>query len=184
MTLSFLIGTAASLLLAPSDSARPKTVSPAVPPAKETGMRTAVAVVADSVVVQKSARTLALYHQGVPVRVYFIALGQNPVGDKVQKGDNRTPEGVFRIINRNPDSKYHLALRISYPDEAHAARARALGVEAGGDIMIHGLPDESAGAGVFHRVQNWTNGCIAVTNDEIEEIWRAIPDGTPIQIKP
>jgi murein L,D-transpeptidase YafK len=127
---------------------------------------------------------LTLYQRGTPVRVYFVALGKHPVGDKVARGDDRTPEGLFRIQAHNPDSKYHLALRISYPDASHLARAKAQRVEAGGDIMIHGLPPQFESVGAAHRDSDWTNGCIAVTNDEIEEIWRAVPDGTPIQIKP
>src|SRR5438105_4458379 len=111
MMLLALVGTAASLLLAPSDSVRPKN-APARPAAPvSTSRLPAIPVVADSLVVTKSAHTLALYNHGVPVRVYFVALGRNPVGDKQQKGDYRTPEGLFHIANRNPDSQYHLALR-------------------------------------------------------------------------
>jgi murein L,D-transpeptidase YafK len=183
MTLSYIVATAA-LLLAPSDTTKANAARNGVSKPASATRGPAIQVVADSVVVDKTGRTLALYQRGFPVRIYFIALGRNPVGDKVQAGDNRTPEGVFRISTRNPDSRYHLALRISYPDEAHAARARALGVEPGGDIMIHGLPKGAEEAGVTHRSRDWTNGCIAVTNEEIEEIWRAIPDGTPIHIKP
>ena len=139
---------------------------------------------ADSIVVEKSAHRLALYQRGKLVRTYFVALGQQPVGDKVSRGDRRTPEGRFRIEARNPASRYHRALRISYPDSAHRARARALGVSPGGDIMIHGLPRRQAWVGPAHRDFDWTEGCIAVTNQEIEEIWSAVPVGTPIHIKP
>ena len=118
------------------------------------------------------------------MRTYLVALGQQPVGDKVRRGDMRTPEGLFRIEARNPRSRYHLALRISYPDAAHTARARALGVSPGGDIMIHGLPERQAWVGAAHRDFDWTEGCIAVTNAEIEEIWQVVRVGTPIHIKP
>ena len=91
---------------------------------------------------------------------------------------------VFRIAARNPESRYHRALRISYPDAAHRARAQKLGVSPGGDIMIHGLPARQAWVGAAHRDFDWTEGCIAVTNQEIEEIWGAVPVGTPIHIKP
>jgi murein L,D-transpeptidase YafK len=139
---------------------------------------------ADSLVLEKSRRQLVAYYHGYPVRTYFVALGRNPVGDKQRIGDNRTPEGLFFIQGRNPNSKYHLSLRISYPDERHRARAARLGVEHGGDIMIHGLPDDEAVLGPAHRDFDWTNGCIAVTNQEIEELYRVVRDGTPIQIKP
>lgn len=194
MTLSFLIGAATSLLplLSPSDSTRatssatPKITTPAkpVPTPAARGRLTATPLAGDSVVVDKSDRTLTLYSRGAPVRIYFIALGKNPTGDKVHEGDNRTPEGVFRLIGRNPQSKFHLALRISYPDIRHVERARAKGLEPGGDIMVHGLAPEFASAGNAHRLQDWTNGCIALTNEEIEELWSAVTDGTPIEIRP
>ena len=138
---------------------------------------------ADSIVLEKKKHTLTLFAAGAPVRSYLVALG-NPAGDKQRQGDRRTPEGVFRIDSRNPGSKYHLALHISYPDAAHAASAKAKGVSPGGDIMIHGLAPQFAAAGALHRTHDWTEGCIALTNDEIEEIWIAVRDGTPIQIKP
>jgi murein L,D-transpeptidase YafK len=139
---------------------------------------------ADSMVLDKSERRLSLFAHGALVKEYIVALGKNPVGDKLSRGDGRTPEGVFFIEGRNPQSKYHLALRISYPDETHRVLARRRGLSAGGDIMIHGLPDAFASVGALHRQQDWTEGCIALTNDEIEEIWRAVPDGARILIKP
>jgi murein L,D-transpeptidase YafK len=139
---------------------------------------------ADSLVLQKSRRQLVLFYHGSVVRTYYVALGRNPIGDKQRIGDNRTPEGLFFIQGRNPNSRYHLSLRISYPDATHIARAAQHGFAPGGDIMIHGLPDEEAALGPAHRDFDWTNGCIAVTNQEIEELYRVIRDGTPIQIKP
>ena len=144
----------------------------------------APSISADSIVVEKARRTLTLYNQGAPVRIYFVALGKNPVGPKVARGDNRTPEGIYHIAAHNPDSKYHLSLLVSYPNEKDLAEASARGVTTGGDIMIHGLPDQFASYGSAHRQWDWTKGCIAVTNAEIEEIWSAIPDGAAIQIKP
>jgi murein L,D-transpeptidase YafK len=141
-------------------------------------------LIADSMVLEKSSRQLTLYYHGQTVRQYAVALGKNPVGDKVHRGDGRTPEGLFYIEGRNPQSKYHMALRISYPDAAHRRSAAKRGETAGGDIMIHGLPDAFASVGALHRQQDWTLGCIAVTNEEIEEIWRAVPDGARILIKP
>ena len=148
------------------------------------GVRLPAPSLADSIVVYKRERTLTLFLRGVPVRSYFVALGSRPIGDKVSAGDDRTPEGLFHINAHNPASKYHLALRISYPDDAHRERAAKLGVDPGGDIMIHGLPLKFKDAGKDHRLDDWTNGCVALTNQEIEEIWHAVPDGTPIQIKP
>lgn len=140
--------------------------------------------IADSIVVEKRERQLTLFYRGVPVRSYFVALGARPLGDKERAGDQRTPEGLFHVNAHNPASKFHLALRISYPSAAHRARAEALGVDPGGDIMIHGLPLEFKDAGRDHVQNDWTNGCVALTNEEIEEIWRAVPDGTPVHIKP
>lgn len=139
---------------------------------------------ADSIVVEKGLRRLTLYLDGKPVKHYGIALGKNPSGRKVQIGDNRTPEGTYFIEGRNLQSQYYRSLRISYPDAMDKLRASALGLVAGGDIMIHGLPAGSERVGKNHRRVDWTEGCIAVTNEELDEIWSAIPDGAPIQIKP
>lgn len=144
----------------------------------------AAITMADSLVLRKRSHLLTLYQRGVPLRRYLVALGRQPAGDKQYLGDQRTPEGVFRIVERNPASRYHLALRLSYPDSAHRARAAALGRSPGGDIMIHGLPDEYADVGAAHREDDWTEGCIAVTNAEIEEIWRLVLVGSPIEIEP
>jgi murein L,D-transpeptidase YafK len=139
---------------------------------------------ADSIVIEKKAHRLTLYHLGRPMRSYQVALGRQPIGDKLSAGDRRTPEGLFSIEDRNPNSQYHLSLRISYPDAAHRARAESLGVSPGGDIMIHGLPNGRGSVGAAHRAYDWTNGCVALTDEEIEEIWSAVPIGTPVQIKP
>jgi lipoprotein-anchoring transpeptidase ErfK/SrfK len=153
-------------------------------PIPSAGVRLAPLVAGDSIVVYKRERTLVLFNRGIPVRTYFVALGSKPVGDKERVGDQKTPEGLFHINAHNPASKFHLALRLSYPDDAHRARAAALGVDPGGDIMIHGLPPEFGDAGKNHIRNDWTNGCVALSNQEIEEIWHAVPDGTPVQIKP
>jgi murein L,D-transpeptidase YafK len=176
MSLMLLATTLALTLIGGPDSTRTSAASGS--------MRPAPPAAADSLVLEKSRRQLNVYYHGTVVRTYYVALGRNPVGDKERIGDNRTPEGLFYIQGRNPNSRYHLSLRISYPDERHRERAARLGVEPGGDIMIHGLPDEQASLGPAHRDFDWTNGCIAVTNQEIEELYRVIRDGTPIQIKP
>lgn len=189
MPLTLLVSAAALTLSTHADTTRAAT-SPASPsspistPSRDTATASREAFTADSIVVEKSQHTLILYQAGVPMRTYRVALGQQPVGDKVRKGDMRTPEGLFYIEARNPQSRYYRSLRISYPDAAHRARARARGVSPGGDIMIHGLPANQAWVGPAHRDFDWTEGCIAVTNEEIDEIWRAVPIGTPIHIKP
>lgn len=139
---------------------------------------------ADSIVLDKSERTLIMYSRGVKVKEYDVALGKNPVGNKMRRGDGRTPEGLYYINGRNPGSKYHLSLRISYPSAGDRERAARHGASPGGDIMIHGLPPAFATVGALHRQQDWTEGCVAVTNAEIEEIWRAVPNGARILIKP
>ena len=139
---------------------------------------------ADSIVVEKGNRRLTLYYRGVAVRKYRVALGRNPVGDKVSIGDYKTPEGVFWIVGRNPFSKFYKSLEISYPDSSHAANAAKLGVNPGGNIMIHGLPLHQAKLGASHVLTDWTEGCIAVTNDEVDELWRAVEPFAVIEIKP
>ena len=138
----------------------------------------------DRVLVEKTERRLTLFDDGRVVKVYRVALGSEPAGDKQRQGDGRTPEGRYRIDRRNAKSQYHLSLHIDYPDAAHRERARRLGASPGGDIFIHGLPNGYAWLGAAHRRHDWTAGCIAVTNDEIEEIWALVRDGTPIEIRP
>ncbi len=139
---------------------------------------------ADAVLVEKSSRRLLLLKAGEVLREYPISLGRQPVGHKRMEGDGRTPEGLYVLDWRNPDSRYHLSLHVSYPDAADRAAAAGRGVPPGGDIMIHGLPNGLGWLGRRHLDRDWTDGCIAVTNQEIEEIWGAVPNGTPIEIRP
>jgi murein L,D-transpeptidase YafK len=139
---------------------------------------------ADRIVVMKSKRKMLLLREGKVIRRYSIGLGQSPVGPKQRQGDSKTPEGLYTISGRNPASDYHLALRISYPNEADIERAGQAGDDPGGDIMIHGLPNDEPKPAKPARMSDWTVGCIAVTDEEIEEIWRLVPDGTPIEINP
>jgi murein L,D-transpeptidase YafK len=138
---------------------------------------------ADSIVIDKRAHRLTLYHMGRPMRTYLVALGADPDKDKLGAGDRRTPEGLFFIERRNPYSQYHLSLQISYPDSSHRARAEAMGVSPGGNIMIHGLPNGKGSTGAFHRTVDWTNGCVALTDEEMDEIWSVVPIGTPVLIR-
>ncbi len=118
------------------------------------------------------------------VKSYKVALGKNPFGPKRQEGDNKTPEGLYMIDKHNSKSSFHLSLHISYPSAADRERALRDGVRPGGDIMIHGIKNGLGWIGPFHRLSDWTQGCIAVTNREIEEIYTLVSDGTPIELQP
>jgi murein L,D-transpeptidase YafK len=139
---------------------------------------------ADRVVVQKAERKLSLLRGGTVLKSYQISLGRDPVGPKQAEGDGRTPEGSYLIDWRNPRSRFHLALHISYPDENDRRQALGRGVPPGGDIMIHGRPNLLSWLTPVFTRRDWTDGCIAVSNREIEEIWRAVADGTPVDILP
>ena len=139
---------------------------------------------ADKVLVEKKERRLTLFSKGEIIKSYPIALGGNPVGPKVMQGDNKTPEGIYTIDSRNSNSEYHLSLRISYPNEKDKMRAKELGVSPGGDIMIHGIKNGLAWVGASHAKFDWTKGCIAVTDQEMQEIYRLVPNGTTIEIRP
>jgi len=139
---------------------------------------------ADSLLVRKRDRVLQLFADGRIARTYAIALGRVPVGPKTQEGDQRTPEGLYRIDFRLRASAFHRALHISYPDSADRAAAQVRRVNPGGAIMIHGLRNGLGWLGRLHRRVDWTSGCVAVTNPEIDELWRVVADGTPIRILP
>jgi murein L,D-transpeptidase YafK len=138
----------------------------------------------DRVVVEKSKRTMTLLKQDREVRTYKIALGRDPVGPKVRQGDNRTPEGIYYIDYKVRNSAYHRALHLSYPNPDDVERARALGVPPGGSIMIHGMKNDHLWMGDVQYLFNWTNGCIALTNREIEEVWALVSPWTPVEIRP
>lgn len=138
----------------------------------------------DRILVEKSARRLSIFSDGRKLKSYRVALGRNPVGAKEQEGDMKTPEGLYWIDWRNPESDYHLSLHVSYPSDQDNAHAAERGVNAGFDIMIHGITNGGGWIGAFHRRHNWTAGCIAVTDEEIEELYRVTPDWTPIEIRP
>lgn len=141
-------------------------------------------VKADKVVVHKAARRLLLLRNGEVVKSYRIALGQNPAGPKQRQGDGRTPEGRYSLDWRNPESRFYRSIHVSYPSARDISRARQRGLPPGGNIMIHGLPEGLEVIGATHAKWDWTDGCIAVTNAEMDEIWSRVEDGTPIQILP
>ena len=137
---------------------------------------------ADKVVVVKSQRTLLLMKGDEVLKRYIVSLGANPVGPKIRQGDNKTPEGSYVLDRHNTNSQYHRSIHISYPNAGDVARAKKLGVPPGGELFIHGLPNDFRGDS--EALGDWTEGCIAVSDAEINEIWRAVADGTPIEIKP
>ena len=139
---------------------------------------------ADLVIVRKSARTLELYRGAELLRSYRVSLGKEPQGRKQREGDGRTPEGRYTLDYRKANSSFHRALHISYPSPQDAEAARTLGASPGGLLMVHGIRNGLGIVGRIHTVIDWTDGCVAVTNREIEEIWRVVPDGTPIIIEP
>ena len=159
--------------------------TPAPPPVAKIPLPTPPAHgIVNRILVEKKARRLTLFRDNKPVKTYAIALGRQPEGHKQFEGDNKTPEGRYVIDSRKMNSSFHRALHISYPSSKDVAFAAQQKKSAGGQIMIHGLPNWMGKLGRLHLLRDWTAGCIAVTNAEIEEIWRIVPDGTPIEIRP
>lgn len=139
---------------------------------------------ADRVVVLKKARTLQLLSQRKVIKSYKVALGGNPVGPKTRQGDHKTPEGVYILDFRNAHSQFYKSIHISYPNARDRSEAIRNRVSPGGDVFVHGLPNGYGAIGAAHRLKDWTDGCVAVTDEEIDEIWGIVSDGTPIEIKP
>jgi murein L,D-transpeptidase YafK len=138
----------------------------------------------DRVVVHKSERRLLLMHGGNIVRSYHVALGLSPIGQKERSGDFRTPEGTYRLERRNARSDYFLSIKVSYPNEADLKRAHQRHWNTGGSIMIHGLPNYLKHEPEFYQSHDWTDGCIALSNADMTEIWMLTPDDVPIDILP
>ncbi len=163
----------ASALLAAAAAAQPPASPPSTPAPK-----------ADRVEIRKADRLLLLYRGGTELARFQVALGGSPVGPKRCQGDQKTPEGRYRITGHYPKSEYHLALHVSYPNAADRKASAALGCPTGGDIYIHGLPNGQGAIGAAHRLRDWTLGCVALTDPEIEEIAARVPDGTVLDILP
>ena len=140
--------------------------------------------VVDLVVVRKAERRLELYRGDQLVKAYAVSLGRHPLDRKEQQGDGRTPEGEYRLDYRNAHSAFHKALHISYPAPADVAAAHARGLDPGGQVMIHGMKNGWGWLGRLHRFVDWTDGCVAVTDAQIDEIWLVVPVGTRIVVKP
>lgn len=138
---------------------------------------------ASRVLILKSERKLILYKENKEIFRCSISLGKNPIGQKNEEGDGRTPEGKYILDWRNPNSKFYKSIHISYPNEADKKRAKAKGVSPGGQIMIHGIKNGRAWIGKLHLLKDWTQGCIAVTNKEMDILWNSINDGTPVEIR-
>ncbi|MGE0653563.1 MAG: murein L,D-transpeptidase family protein [Alphaproteobacteria bacterium] len=138
----------------------------------------------DRVLVFKERRRLYLMSRDTIVETMPIALGGNPVGPKHEEGDKRTPEGVYLLDWRNANSRFYKSLHISYPNAQDVERAHAAGVQPGGNVMIHGLPNGMGWYGETHALNDWTDGCIAVTNEQMDMIWRLVDDNTPIEVRP
>ena len=141
-------------------------------------------VQADRIIVRKAERTLTLYWHDAKLKSYRIALGGQPIGAKVSLGDQRTPEGLYTVKRHTKQTDFHAAFDVSYPNADDLSRAKAAGTQPGGGIEIHGLRDEFAWLGTAHQFFDWTDGCIALTNSEMDELVRALPDGTPLEILP
>lgn len=139
---------------------------------------------ADLILIEKSHYRLTLYNGEVPIKSYAVSLGRGGLKQKTCEGDNLTPEGEYVISNKNDQSQFHRALKISYPNANDLKRAQAKGCSPGGDIMIHGMKNGLGWIGFFHQFFDWTRGCIAVTDKEIDEIWRMVDIGTQVEIRP
>ncbi len=140
--------------------------------------------VADFVLVEKADRELHLMRDGAIFRTFDIALGIQPRGDKQQEGDFRTPEGRYILDSRNPNSEYFLSIHISYPNQQDRREAREMGVSPGGAIMVHGQPNTPTRSEAYYRTQDWTNGCIALSNSDMIDMWLMTGENTPIEIRP
>lgn len=161
------------LALVVYDRFAPEPPPPPLPP---------LTVQIDRILIEKAARRMTVYRQGEELRSYKIALGFAPDGDKTQQGDGKTPEGIFKVNRRNGSSKFHLSLGLDYPLTKDIARARAAGIDPGGDIFIHGQPNGLDRLAAISY--DWTAGCIAIADHEIEELWRIVRIGTTVEIKP
>ena len=142
------------------------------------------AILADKVVVEKSSQTLTLLKNGKVLKKYHVVFGANPEGHKQKQGDERTPEGNYTLDSKNSHSGFYKSIHISYPSRQDRERARKAHVNPGGDIMIHGQKNGYEWLSFISQYFNWTDGCIAVKNNEMDEIWKAVRPGTPIEIKP
>ena len=177
-----VIGLGLTTIMSTSAIGYVKTASSDTKSTGNNGQPISSTVIIDKVFVDKSARTLQLLSDDKVIKSYHIALGGNPVGHKQQQGDQRTPVGSYTLDYKNEKSGYYRSIHISYPNTTDKARAKSRGVSAGGDIMIHGQKNGFGALGVLNQQRDWTEGCIAVTDDEMDEIMAAVKVGTSIEI--
>jgi murein L,D-transpeptidase YafK len=155
--------------------------------AKELALRNAAikkSLKAERIVIEKSKHLMTVYALNKPIATFQIALGQEPVGPKTCAGDNRTPEGIYTVTDHKADSNFYLALRLSYPSPKDITNAKKLNCKPGNNIMIHGLPKRFIKLGRAHREVDWTHGCIAVNNQEMDQLWTMVSKGTTVEIRP
>jgi murein L,D-transpeptidase YafK len=138
----------------------------------------------DSILINKSSRRMMVFQKGIVLKTYTVSLGGNPIGHKEKRGDNRTPEGLYHIANKTTHTAFHKTLILSYPNKVDRAAARKKGVDPGSGIEIHGLAKRWVRFGKLHRLSDWTRGCIAVTNEEIDEIYEYVEKRCPVLITP
>lgn len=184
--LAVLLGYTAPAVFATGKShsaARTLARAQADPSAGDTGA-VGQPLLADRVIVRKSERRMYLMRGETVLRSYRVALGLNPVGPKEQEGDSRTPEGHYTLTRRNPRSEYFLSIQVSYPNDRDMQRARRNRLTPGGSIMIHGLPNDLRREPSYYEKRDWTDGCIAVSDSDMLEIWLMTPPDTPIDILP
>ncbi len=143
-----------------------------------------ISVTIDSICIDKSSRSLMAYQDNILLKTYTVSLGGNPIGHKVQKDDKRTPEGQYRIKNKTTQTNFHKTLILSYPNEKDKREAKKKGVDPGSGIEIHGLAKRWVRFGKLHRLSDWTQGCIALTNEEVDELYEHIQTGCPVLIIP
>ena len=177
-----VIGLGLTTIMSTSAIGYVKTASSDAKSTGNNGQPISSTVVIDKVFVDKSDRILQLLSGDKVIKSYHIALGGNPIGHKQQQGDQRTPVGSYTLDYKNEKSKFYRSIHVSYPNTTDKARAKSRGVSAGGDIMIHGQKNGFGALGLLNQQRDWTEGCIAVTNDEMDEIMAAVKVGTPIEI--
>jgi len=178
-----LLFAAAATLAAPAASVVAGGDSGAAPPAPLPILSASVPI-ADEVIVRKNERRLYLMRHGEVLRSYRVALGLMPEGPKERSGDFRTPEGRYQLERRNSRSDYFLSIQVSYPNDEDVRRARRQHLDPGGSIMIHGLPNNQRHPPAYYSTSDWTDGCIAMSNSDMVELWLMTPDNTPIEILP
>lgn len=182
--LALAVGTPAALALGKPQGPAKETARAQADSSASDSSAIPAPLLADRVIVRKSERQMYLMHGSAILRTYRVALGLNPVGPKEQEGDSRTPEGHYQLTRRNPHSEYFLSIQVSYPNDKDLQRAKRNRLTPGGSIMIHGLPNDLRREPSYYEQRDWTDGCIAVSDSDMLEIWLMTPQDVPIDILP